>query len=393
MTQNSEPVSVSTSAPSSDAPVVAVYRQELFKVTEPFVAAPALRLRRYRPTFVGERTVGTPPPGADVRLVSLASTVKRLRHNWLRAPQATLDALRGLKPRLVHAHFAIDATYALPVARSLHCPLVTTLHGYDVTRSRSAFLRSGNPKWITYARTRGDLFRRGDLFLAASDYLRERAVGQGVPKEKIRTHYTGVDTSALRPTPVPETSALIVHVARLTEKKGTRYLVEAFASIAKDVADARLAIIGDGPLRPSLERQTRRLGLSERVQFLGTLPDYADVLDWTRRARVACLPSVTASDGDAEGFGMTLIEAAALGRPVVATRHGPFPEVVEDGRTGFLVPERDVAALAERLTRVLADHGTAKKLGEAGRRRVEERFDLAAQAASLEKHYDALVAP
>jgi glycosyltransferase involved in cell wall biosynthesis len=178
----------------------------------------------------------------------------------------------------------------------------------------------------------------------------------------------------------------ILSVGRLVEKKGMEYLIKAFARIAGEVPEARLEIAGDGPLRPSLERLTSDCGLSARVTLRGSLPHRA-VATSMQNASIVCQPSVTAADGDSEGLPTTVLEAVATAKPLIGTRHGGIPEVVVDGATGFLVPERDVPALANRLLLLLKNAELRKRMGEAGRRRIEEHFDLRKQSRRLEEIY------
>ena len=165
------------------------------------------------------------------------------------------------------------------------------------------------------------------------------------------------------------------------EKKGTKVLIEAVAGLA----DARLVIIGDGPLRGALERQARELG--DRVRFLGALPS-DEVAQWMRRASVLAAPSLTAADGDAEGLPNVVVEAAASGLPVVGTKHSGIPEAIEDGTSGFLVPEGDAGALAARLADLLGSESLRRDMGAAARRLAERKFDRQMLTARLEAIYD-----
>ena len=269
----------------------------------------------------------------------------------------------------------------LPLARALGVPLITHLRGYDVTRSRAALIGSGRPTWIRYALGRGRLMREGDLFLAVSDALRDRAVALGYPAERTLTHYNGVDLDRFQPGGAPREPGLVLHVGRLVEKKGTRLLIEALAGRG----GARLVVIGEGPLRRALERQARAAGVDAR--FLGALPA-DEVAAWMRRAALLAAPSLTAGDGDAEGLPNVVVEAAASGLPVVATIHSGIPEAVADGKTGFLVPEGDPGALAERLAILLGSADLRREMALAARRLAEERFDRARLTARLEAIYD-----
>ncbi|HEX6375840.1 MAG TPA: glycosyltransferase [Allosphingosinicella sp.] len=368
--------------PPADArPAVAVFRSPLFNASETFVRAHVAGLHRYRAVAVGlvakGEAEGTPylPTGSGERLaLTLLGRAERLA-----------ERLREQAPVLVHAHFGTDGLLALPLAERLGVPLVTTLHGHEVSRSRTRLFFSGRLSWMRYAALQARLFERGRLFLAVSEAVRQRALAAGYPAARTVTHLNGVDTSLFHPSGAPPEAGLILHVGRLVEKKGTRQLLDAFAR----TRGATLAIAGDGPLRPSLERQARTLGVAGSVRFLGTLPP-PDLAGWMRRAWLLAAPSVTARDGDAEGLPTVVCEAAASGLPVVATRHSGIPEAVTDGVTGLLSPERDTAALARNLSTLLDSPDLRAAMGAAARALAEQRFDGGRQMARLEAHYDAL---
>jgi colanic acid/amylovoran biosynthesis glycosyltransferase len=250
-----------------------------------------------------------------------------------------------------------------------------------VTRTDGALLRSGRLSWMRYALGKKRLQCDGALFLAVSDALRERAIARGYPEARTLTHYNGVDLDHFRPDMAPREPGLILHVARLVEKKGTKVLIDALAQLA----GAKLTIIGDGPLRGALKRQAQKLG--DRVRFLGALPSH-EVANWMRRASVLAAPSLTAADGDAEGLPNVVVEAAASGLPVVGTTHSGIPEAVDDGVTGFLVPESDVGALAARLTNLLGSESLRRDMGIAARRLAERKFSRQMLTEQLETIYD-----
>ena len=360
-------------------PLVAVFRSALFNASEGFVQAQAAGLTRYRPLVVGLEDKGNADPALAGRIL-LAGHALGFR---LGRVGATAERLRPYRPALVHAHFATDGLLALPLAESLGVPLVTTLHGYDVSRSRARMLCSGRLSWMRYALFQRRLQDRGQLFLAVSEALRARALARGYPAERTLTHYLGVDLSRFAGAGTPE-PGLILHVARLVEKKGTSLLLDALARLSR----GRLVVIGDGPLRAALERQAR--GLGERVRFLGALPP-AQVADWMRRAWLLAAPSVTARDGDAEGLPTVIVEAAAAALPAIGTLHAGIPEAIVDGKTGFLVPERDAQALARRIGEVLDARDLRHRMGAAARHLAGERFDAARQIVRLEALYDGLL--
>jgi glycosyltransferase involved in cell wall biosynthesis len=229
----------------------------------------------------------------------------------------------------------------------------------------------------------------GALFLAVSDALRTHAAALGFPESRLVTHYNGVNLDVFSPAPVAPLERIVLHIGRLVEKKGTALLIDAFAQVAEQFPDATLVIAGDGPLRGDLERQAAPLGQS--VRFLGHLaPDR--MAELMRRAWLLAAPSLTARDGDAEGLPNVVVEAAASGIPVVASAHAGIPEAVEHEVSGLIVPEGEVAPLAEALQILLAAAELQRAYALGGRKLAESRFDARRQAERLEQLYDCVVA-
>ncbi|MET1110404.1 MAG: glycosyltransferase [Allosphingosinicella sp.] len=365
---------------------VAIFRSPLFNPSETFVTGHVAGLRRYRPILVGlVRKSGECPTA--IPLLLPRSRGERLALT-LAGRTGTLGRRLGAEgPRLIHAHFGTDGLLALPLAERLGIPLVTTLHGFEVGRRRLSMLLSGRLSWIRYALLRRRLIERGDRFLAVSDAVRARAVAAGYPAERIFTLRNGVDTDFFSPAPGTPDPGLILHVGRLVEKKGTRLLLYAL----RTVPQGKLVIIGDGPERRSLEEQARRLGLADRIRFLGRQPPDS-VRDWMRRAWLLAVPSVTARDGDSEGLPTVICEAAATGLPVVASIHSGIPEAVAADETGLLVLEGDVDGLAQAISALLDNSRLRARMAPAARRFAEDRFCRRRQIDRLEAHYDALLA-
>ena len=174
-------------------------------------------------------------------------------------------------------------------------------------------------------------------------------------------------------------AGLVLTVARLVEKKGLTDLVAACGLLGRGVR-LRLEIVGEGPLRSTLEETAARTRAP--VTFHGALP-HEQVLDLYRRAAVFCLPCVVASTGDRDGLPTAVLEAMALGVPVVTTAVSGLGELVVHERTGLVVPERDPVALADALGRVLSDRDLADCLAAEGRRLVERSFSLERSVSSL----------
>jgi glycosyltransferase involved in cell wall biosynthesis len=392
----------SSAAPEADAqpPRVLVYRSALLSRSETFVLEQLQALRRWQPVLVGERRV----PGLDLPPASMPVVLSRgqarawrgLRRRWAGHAEVALRAdLRRLQPLqavLVHAHFGTDGVEVAPLARALGLPLLVTLHGFDI-HIRPAYWESGAAGWGMRrypARLRALAQAPRVSFVAVSRDIARQAQAWGIAEDRIAVLPIGIDVERFRPGPLAwaERPVRLLFVGRLVEKKGCRYLIEALADPALRRAAAELVVIGDGPLRPALEQQARALGVP--VQFLG-----ACGADQVRRsldsARALCLPSVTADNGDAEGFGLVLLEAQACGVPVVSSARGGSEDGLVDGVTGFAVPERDVAGLARALAAVLGDAAGAVRMAQAARAFVLDRYDLRRCTAALEAHYDRLV--
>ena len=373
-------------------PEVAIFRHNLFRISEPFIAEQAQHLRRYRPLYVGRKRFGLPPDGASsLALEDLYKRWKLPRIGWQMLTgdaQPYLRLLGRRRPSLIHAHFGIEGVSALGLAMQLEIPLVTTFHGFDATLKTHAML--GSPAWFRYPLLRRKLAREGNLFLCASSFIRQKLLETGFPESRTHTHYIGVDCQTIRPRADFEETPLILHVARLVEVKGTRYLLRAFATVARKYDRVQLLIIGDGPLRRQLHALTVSLGMQDRVEFLGAVPHVA-VLSWMRKAAMLVLPGIRTATGREEGLGMVLLEAAATGLPIVGSRVGGIPECMLEGKTGFLVPERDEDALARRMAELLEDPVRRHRMGAAGRALVEDRFDIDRQTAVLENFYDSLL--
>ncbi len=368
-----------------ERPVVAVFRTALFNSTERFIQEQAEALTRWRPLLVGLERKGEILPALREGMILPANVAERLAFAATGRGGAVEAKLRRAQPKLIHAHFGTDGLKMLALSRALGLPLITHLRGYDVTLTRAALIASGRPTWSRYALQRGRLMRDGTLFLAVSDALRKQAIALGFPAARTRTHYNGVDLDRFQPGRRPREPGTILHVGRLVEKKGTADLIAALAGMG----GVRLVVIGEGPLRTQLQRQAGALGV--KAQFLGAQPA-DEVATWMRRATLLAAPSVTARDGDAEGLPNVIVEGAACGIPVVATRHSGIPEAVEDGATGWLVPEGDRAGLTARIGELLASADLRREMGFAARSLVMERFDRARQAERLEAIYDEVAA-
>jgi glycosyltransferase involved in cell wall biosynthesis len=237
-----------------------------------------------------------------------------------------------------------------------------------------------------FLRRRSALLRAAALFLCASEHIRSRALARGYPQEKLLVLPIGVEVPSHQPSEKRE--QVVLFVGRMVEKKGCMHLLRAWERVEAALPSAKLVLLGDGPLRASLERHA--LSRLRNVLFLG-MRSHDDVRRWMRRAQIIAAPSIVAYNGDTEGLPTVLCEAQALGLPVVAF-HGPgVEEAVAADETALLVPQRDEPALAEAIVGLLSNEELCATLAEAGRKRAARLFDLRKQTALLEDRYDEIL--
>ena len=270
----------------------------------------------------------------------------------------------------LHAHWG---THAALLAYVLHIltdiPYSITLHAHDLHTERTML---------------GEKLEHATDVMTISAHNQE-LIGALYPSAAAKTSvvHCGVDVGAidLRTRPDNATPRLVT-VAGLRDFKGHTHLLDAVDTLRADGRDVVVDLVGDGPLRPELEAQVSRLDLAEAVRFHGAVP-VSDALDIVAGADVAVMPSVVLANGRRDGIPVALIEAMAIGVPVVATDVSGIPELVRDGETGSLVPQADADRLAEAIADTLDDHDAAASRVESGRDLVEREFDITSSGASM----------
>ena len=272
---------------------------------------------------------------------------------------------------IIHCHFGpngIIGAYLKEIGIS--GKLITTFHGYDM----SVFIVNNSNN--IYKK----LFFKGDLFLPISNYWKRKLIRLGCNEKKIIVHRTGINLEKFNFFERRKQSGepiKILTIGRLVEKKGHEYAIRAIAKIIQENKNINIEYIiaGDGPLKNKLESLVLKLGIKNYIKFLGAV-EQDEVLALYQQAHIFVLPSITARNGDQEGIPVVLMEAQATGLPIISTYHTGIPEVVVDGKTGFLVPEEDVDALAERLEYLIEHPELWPDMGHAGRKFVEEKYDI-----------------
>lgn len=293
--------------------------------------------------------------------------------------------MKDEKYDIIHCQFGTVALRFLPFCRLriLGGKFIVQFRGYDLTE----FVKQKGDK--VYRK----LFREADYFLPVCEYLREQAVLIGCPEDKISVLRSGIDCERFtfskrkKPTKGP---IKIAFVGRLVDKKGSEYAIKAMVILKQRGYKAKLMIVGDGPLEQSLRRLCRDLNIQNHVTFFGA-KNHDQVVEIINSAHLFIAPSVTSRTGDQEGMPDVLKEAMAMGLPVVSTYHAGIPELVQDGVSGFLVPERDEQALADRLGYLIDHPKRWGEMGRAGRQFVEKNYDKERLNRELVDIYHCLV--
>jgi glycosyltransferase involved in cell wall biosynthesis len=304
------------------------------------------------------------------------------------APRSEMDftaawrlarVIKKLQPDVIHAHDAHGVAMA-SLALSLG----------------AASARNGEPPLVVSRRVdfhlRGNSFsrwkhRQVDCFIAASEAIRQMLVADGVPDERTVTVHEGIDVDHVRAVPavnvhemffLPHNAPVVGNIAALVPHKGQRHLIEAAHIVVQRLPDVRFVLLGEGELREQLERLVREYHLEKHV----LLPGFrTDVLGCLKSFDLFVMSSVT------EGLGTSLLDAMACSRPIVATRAGGIPEVVEDGVTGVLVEPRDHTTMADAIVTLIEDRARRAAMGDAGLARVNARFTVERMVAGTAAVY------
>jgi colanic acid/amylovoran biosynthesis glycosyltransferase len=285
---------------------------------------------------------------------------------------------------IIHCQFgALGPTgIALNQICSSKCKIVTSIRGYDVT----VFLNK-------HPGIYQELFREGDLFLPVCDFLKERLIQEGCDGRKIVVHHSGIDCSKfdyIQRQRVPGEPIKVLTIARLIEKKGVAFAIDAVSRLLSKGEKVEYSIVGDGALREDLQQLIKSLGIERQVRLLGW-KTHEEVKILLEQSHVLVAPSLTSKSGDQEGIPNAIKEAMASGLPVVSTFHSGIPELVADGVSGLLVPERDAAALADSLAYLISHPEVCNRMGKAGRMHVEQEFDTNSLNQKLEELYMGLM--
>ena len=361
---------------------VLIFRKYLLAYSETFIADQGRYLVDYRSTYTGlvrdaqGISLLSDMPSfvledftQNIKLSKLAYRLGFFSKKWI-------DEILTMRPDVIHAHFLNDGLDALRLKNRLNIPLVTSLHGHDITK---------NEKTKILQKSRRGFFGKVDKIIAVSDFIYQKAVENGCPEDKLIKHSIGIDLEKFTQEKQESEQPEILFVGRLTEIKGCAYLLKAMAVLKKKYPELRLTVVGGGPLLEALKDEVKQKSLN--VEFVG-VESAEKIRDRLAKAWLFAGPSISMDNGYAEGLGMVFLEAQALKTPVVSFASGGVVEAIEDGVSGVLSREKDVQELAESIEYFLESKERRQQFGEEGRQRVEALFDIRKQCLLLEKIYD-----
>lgn len=280
-------------------------------------------------------------------------------------------SLKRHKIDVVLVEYGIHANHVLPAIKNVNLPLVVHFHGYDATVK--SIIKENN-----YYK---DIFAYASRIIVVSKVMKEEILNIGCPKNKLVYNANAAQSKFFEIEP-DFNSKQFISVGRFNNKKAPYYTILSFKKALKTHPDAKLFMCGDGLLLEVCKNIVRQYQLEDSIKFLGVIsPDR--LIDLLKESAGYIQHSITAVNGDAEGMPISILEASASGLPVISTFHAGISDVVEHEVTGLLCEEHDINTMSKNIIMILDDMSYAKKLGQAGKKRIKNHF-------SFEKHIDGI---
>lgn len=301
---------------------------------------------------------------------------KRLfsRKNIAVRNKALVNYFKREKIDVVFAEYGPVGAMVTQACKMANIPLVVNFHGADI------YQKNTYNQYIGYYKT---MFAYADAIVAVSTDMVEKLVDAGAQRDKVHWNPCGVDTAKFTPVNVAATKPYFLSVGRFVEKKSPRSVVKAFELITRAVPQARLWMVGTGPLFQQTKELVQALGLADKITLTGALPPHK-IIELFKQTRCFVQHSVTAADGDQEGTPVTILEAGASGIPIISTLHAGIKQAVIHHKTGYLIPEHDIEGMAAYMVRLANDINLAETLGKAGRKHIEDVYAIQKRIAVLD---------
>jgi colanic acid/amylovoran biosynthesis glycosyltransferase len=355
-----------------DALRIALVQDRPNAVSETFIRAHAERLPGVVAVFHSQKGL----PAVDGRAVVTPGwwaraggrlTARLRRRDSPGAPDRAWEiAIAGVAANVTLAEYGTTGTLVDGACQRVNAPLVVHFHGFDASITEII-----ERKAAEYRR----MFGRAAAVIAVSRAMERQLLRLGCPREKLIYNPCGVDCARFAGADPASANPHFVAVGRMVEKKAPHLTLASFARVVAECPTARLRLIGDGVLLGVCRDLAAALGIDHAVTFLGAQP-HEIVAQEMRQARALVQHSVTASNGDSEGTPVAVLEAGAMGLPVVSTRHAGIPDVVADGITGFLVDERDVQEMARHMLTLVRNPVLSSQTGRNAAAHVRRYFTV-----------------
>ena len=373
--------------------------------SETFIYQYISRLTRFHPVCLSwkfENLDQFPVPDNDLCLLSLKKYTLKWLYNGVErrvfyqiqkgffrrdraAERIATDFLRSRNAKLIHAHFGTTGILTYRLKKRLCIPHITTFYGFDV--SQLATHKKWKEQYIK-------LFQEGDMFLVEGKHMKSKLITLGCPEEKIQIQRIAIAVGQIlfRPRkPKRKGKTVFIFGGRFIEKKGLIYALKAFKKVRETNSNFEFRIIGDGPLKSEINAFIRENNMERYTLLLGFL-NYKDYMKQMQEADIFIHPSITATDGDSEGGApTTILEAQAMGMPVISSYHADIPNIVIPGESALLSEERDWKRLAENIRYLLENQSEWEAMGKTGRNLMENRHNITVEVHSLEDKYSKLI--
>jgi glycosyltransferase involved in cell wall biosynthesis len=322
----------------------------------------------WRPS-IGDQTLLSPPRLAAHKLWRMLAREGLGRETTA----AYLKVFRRYEVEAVLAEYGEMGVLAAAACRRAEVPLIVHFHGYDA---------SVHSVLEEHAKTYPLMFAQAAAVIAVSRAMKKKLESLGAPPAKVHYNPYGVDCEEFGGADPAAAPPTFIAIGRFTEKKAPQITLGAFAQVYRMRPEARLRMIGEGPLLIGCQELAVELGVADAVTFLGAQPPEV-VQRELRSSRGFLQHSVESSNGDCEGTPVSILEAGATGLPSVSTRHAGIPDVVIEGQTGFLVDERDVDGMARHILSLVEDPALAKRMGESARKQIQLHFSKEQRLGNL----------
>jgi colanic acid/amylovoran biosynthesis glycosyltransferase len=282
-------------------------------------------------------------------------------------------SLRKNSIDVVLAEYGTTAQEQLEVVKDLNLPLIVHFHGFDA--SRKDILKRYN----NYAA----VFEYAKYIIVVSKKMHKDILNMGCPQYKLFYNVYGPNNDFLNLTPRYSTPYFI-SVGRFVDKKAPYYTLLAFKEVVSKFPEAKLKMAGEGYLLNSCKNLVHHFGLKKNVEFLGIITP-EEFMGYLENSLAFIQHSLTAENGDSEGTPVAILEASGAGLPVISTFHAGIPDVIDNNKTGFLVPEHDVEEMTNAMLKLLNDPALAKEMGERGKKNISLNYNMKRHLENINK--------